>query len=202
LSHANTHVAIGVIVTGIFSIFIPLNALTFFLAVCGAFAQDCDFILSKYAPEENHRRLLTHTIWPGLAAMAIGGIAEIPWIIIAGINSLVHIFFDCLDWGTTIIGGKQLRGPRLLYRGVNLEYHELKEKYQEHTVCYFTLRWYRNRVMQCIEGGSIAGMVIMFLLLNTPGIWWGILPYLGFMLLHYTTWVRCARWCKQQTSAL
>jgi hypothetical protein len=89
MSHANTHVAMGIIVTGIISVFVPLTWWQFILAVCGAFALDLDFVLSRYAPEENHRRLITHTIWPGLLGIVLGEILAFPWLIIAGISCIL-----------------------------------------------------------------------------------------------------------------
>lgn len=188
--HANTHIAFGITITALLSLVIPLTWLDFLLAVCGSFAQDFDFLLSKYAKDENHRLLLTHSLWPGVAAIFLAFPLAMPWIFVAGINSICHVFFDSLDWGVTLFGQKVLFGPRILHRGNSLTINETKERYPNFR-CYFTIQWYRNRLMWALEGLSIGGMVTSLVLLNDPFKLFALVLYGLFACVHYGSLIQC-----------
>ncbi len=190
--HANTHVAFGVIITALMSIIVPLTWFEFFLAMCGSFAQDFDFLLSKFAPDENHRLLITHSLWPGIFAIGVGFPLAMPWVVVAGVNSVCHVLIDSVDWGVTLFGKQELFGPKILYHGKVLTLKEYKERYPNFR-CYFTIQWYRNPVMRIIEGVSILGMVSAFVLLNDPFKLLALVPYACFAVFHYLTLFQCIR---------
>ncbi len=190
LVHANTHVAFGVIITTLISIVLPLSVIEFLLAICGAFVQDVDFLLSKFAPDENHRLLITHSIWPGVVAIAAGFPLALPWVVVAGINSISHVFIDSIDWGVTLIGRKTLFGPKILYRGKNPTLKEIREQYLN-PQCYFTLRWYRNPLMRILEGMSTVGMAVALILIYDPFRFLALVFYGVFACLHYSNLLQC-----------
>ncbi len=190
--HINTHVAFGVIITAVISLIVPLTALDFLLALCGSFAQDFDFLFSKYAKDENHRLLPTHSIWPGVGAITIGIVLVAPWVVVAGINSLFHVFIDSIDWGVTIVGQQKLSGFKILLRSKNLTLEEIKKQYPK-VHCYFTIQWYRNRLMQVLEVVSFVGMVCSLVLLNDPFKFLALLVYAGFACFQYNSLLQCLR---------
>jgi hypothetical protein len=190
--NANTHVAFGVIITALLSLILSLSWFEFLLALWGAFAQDFDFLLSKYAKDENHRLLFTHSIWPGVTAIGVGLLLATPWVIAAGINSLFHVFIDSIDWGVTLLGQQKLTGPKILLRGKNLTLEDIKARYPNFR-CYFTIQWFRNPLMQAFEVISIVGMVISLVLLNDPLKLLALLPYAFFACLHYISLLLCIR---------
>ncbi len=188
--HANTHIAFGVTITALLSLVIPLSWFDFLLAVCGSFAQDLDFLFSKYAKDENHRLLITHSIWPGIAAIVLSIPLAMPWIFAAGINSLCHVLFDSMDWGVTLLGQQKLFGPKILHRGKSLTITECRARYPNFR-CYFTIQWYRNRLMWVLERLSISGMVTSLVLLNDPFKLLVLVIYGCFACLHYGSLFQC-----------
>ncbi len=188
--HANTHVAFGVTITALLSMVIPLTWVGFFLAICGSFAQDFDFLLSKYAQDENHRLLITHSIWPGVVAIAVSFPLAMPWVNVAGINSLCHVLVDSVDWGVTLIGQKKLFGFQILHHGKVMTLEETKQRYPNFR-CFFTIQWFRNPIMWVLEVGSITGMVISFVLINDQLKLLALVPYAFFACLHYFTLLQC-----------
>ena len=164
----------------------------FLLALCGSFIQDFDLFLYKYAPNGNHRALPTHSIWPGIAMIMIGGVFGGPWIIVAGLNSILHILLDTLDWGVAFFGTKKLLGPKILVRGLTVNPKVLAEKYTLRG-CFFTLRWFRNPWMKVLEVGSIVGLAIVCILLNDANVIPIVLLYCAFAFFHYFGLIRCLR---------
>lgn len=190
--HVNTHVAIGVLITTISTLILPLTNLEFFVALGGSFIQDFDILFSKYAPDENHRLLFTHSIWLGVITILIGWYLSLYWVIIAGINSVCHVLIDSIDWGVAILGEKTLYGPRILRRENNLTAKEIKARYPNYH-CYFTIKWFCNRTMRVIEASSIIGMVSCLLLLNDPFKILVLIIYGFFAGFHYILLFKCIR---------
>ncbi len=193
VAHANTHVAIGVTITALLSIIFPLSWFEFFLATCGSFAQDFDFLLSKSAQDENHRLLITHSLWLGVGAIVVGFPLAMPWVTIVGVNSVCHVLIDSVDWGVTLFGQRKLSGLKILYRGKNCTPKEIKERYPNcpNFRCYFIIQWYRNPFMRAIEGGSIFGMVTSLLFVDDPLKLLVLIPYVFFACLHYLLFLQC-----------
>lgn len=72
----------------------------FFLIVLFAFVCDFDIFLSKYALDNNHRMLITHSIIPGIIITILGLIFNWTVLIISGLSYSIHIIIDTFDWGT------------------------------------------------------------------------------------------------------
>ncbi|MHA1931513.1 MAG: hypothetical protein ACW96X_03180 [Promethearchaeota archaeon] len=67
-----------------------------------AFICDFDIFLSKYALENNHRLLITHSIIPGVIIIILGVLFNLFFVIISGLSYVIHIIIDTFDWGTNI----------------------------------------------------------------------------------------------------
>jgi len=80
-----------------------------------AFVCDFDVFLSKYALENNHRMLVTHSFIPGIIIIILGLLFNAIFIIISGFSYVIHIIIDTFDWGTNIFYfQKKLIGFKLL----------------------------------------------------------------------------------------
>jgi hypothetical protein len=100
--HINVHFGIGVVIASIFNYFFSFNFFEFFLILLFAFICDFDIIFSKYALENNHRLLITHSIIPGVIIIILGLIFNLFFVIISGLSYVIHIIIDTFDWGTNI----------------------------------------------------------------------------------------------------
>lgn len=94
------HFGIGIIIASISKILFDLNFLEFFLIVLLAFVCDFDIFLSKYAVDNNHRMLITHSIIPGIIITILGLIFNWTVLIISGLSYSIHVIIDTFDWGT------------------------------------------------------------------------------------------------------
>lgn len=112
--HINSHYLLGMIVAIISYYYFQYTFLITLLIIAGAVAQDGDFLLSKWAPFNNHRRLFTHSVWPTIIILLIGLITMTSWIIFISISVFTHIFVDMLDWGVNFWYNGKLIGPAVL----------------------------------------------------------------------------------------
>ena len=94
------HFGIGIIIASISKYLFDLNFLEFSLIVLLAFVSDFDIFLSKYAVDNNHRMLITHSIIPGIVITILGLIFNWTVLIISGLSYSIHIIIDTFDWGT------------------------------------------------------------------------------------------------------
>lgn len=67
-----------------------------------SFLCDFDIFLSKFALDNNHRMLITHSIIPGLIITIAGILFNWIVLIISGFSYLIHIIIDTFDWGTNL----------------------------------------------------------------------------------------------------
>ena len=80
-----------------------------------AFISDFDVFFSKYALENNHRMLITHSFIPGIITLILGLLFNLTFIVISGFSYIIHIIIDTFDWGTNIFYfQKKLVGLKLL----------------------------------------------------------------------------------------
>lgn len=94
------HFGIGIIIASISKYLFDLNFLEFFLIALFAFVCDFDIFLSKYALDNNHRMLITHSIIPAISITILGLIFNLTVLIISGFSYSIHIIIDTFDWGT------------------------------------------------------------------------------------------------------
>ena len=64
---------------------------------------DLDVFFSKFAKDNNHRLLITHSIIPSVIMLLIGFIFNWEVLIISGISYFSHIIIDTIDWGTNLL---------------------------------------------------------------------------------------------------
>ncbi|MFW9879022.1 MAG: hypothetical protein ACFFG0_38575 [Candidatus Thorarchaeota archaeon] len=64
---------------------------------------DFDIFFSKYALDNNHRMLITHSIIPGLIITILGLIVNWAVLIISGLSYSFHVIVDTFDWGTNFL---------------------------------------------------------------------------------------------------
>ncbi len=112
--HINSHYLLGMIVGITAYYYFQYPFIIILLIVGAAVAQDGDFLLSKWAPLNNHRRLFTHSIWPTVLLFLIGILMNVSWIIFATISVFTHVLVDMLDWGLNLWYNGKLIGIAIL----------------------------------------------------------------------------------------
>ena len=101
--YPSAHLTSGLIVVAILTVFNLISPAIAFFILLGAIIPDFDFILSRWAPDNNHRKLVTHTfaLWLGFIAIDffLFHTGFIFWISFAAI---IHLLLDIFDWGIMI----------------------------------------------------------------------------------------------------
>ncbi len=168
-------------------LFLPsLGILEFLLVVWFPFLIDFDFLFSKFAKDRNHRRLITHSLFPYIALLIIG--IFFPLILILGICGLVHVITDSIDWGTALftplyrapIGGILPKPPKEIVEIPNYRKRQ----------CWFTKTYYESKPVLTLEISFGALSVLLIIFLN---IWyiWIIIFYLFFLILNLRFHFKC-----------
>ena len=189
--HVSFHYAVGVIVALLFSQVFPAAATwwSFGIIVLGAIIADSDYIFSKFAPDRNHRMLLTHSIFFPLPMIILGLILRNSLIVTASLAYLTHPIIDLLDWGTNCFLNGKIVGPRVLlakkeYLIVPQLMHQ--EKYPK---WFFVNRYYHSKLVLGLEILAFLSMFLGIWLL-TPQYWYFLFGYflvLGLHLYEYFT---------------
>ena len=96
--HINSHFAVGVIIASFLNYFFNFNLFEFSVIVLFSFICDFDVFLSKFAKDNNHRMLITHSIIPSLIILFLGLIFNWMVLIISGISYSIHITKVYLPW--------------------------------------------------------------------------------------------------------
>lgn len=170
-------------------LFLPsLGFLEFCLVVIFPFLIDLDFLLSKYAKGNNHRRLITHSLIPYICLLIIG--IFIPIFLILGICGVVHILTDVIDWGTALfsplyndtIGGILPTPPQEI-----IDIPDYKKRQ-----CWFTKTYYTSIIMIISELIFGLAAVLLIVFINISYVWI-ILFYLLFLGLNLNFYRQCKR---------
>ncbi len=122
--HANLHYAMGIIIASLYPFFFSmrLDLIQYMFIVFCAFGVDFDILFRKFAEDNNHRNLPTHTIYPALIIIILGFILS-PiigpvtgyYVVVAGgFAYLSHIILDLVDWGLYLFGFKKMFGLYIL----------------------------------------------------------------------------------------
>jgi len=122
---------------------------------------DFDILFSKYAKNNNHRMLISHSIIPSILLLILGLLFLSPLLIICAFAYFIHILIDTMDWGTNFFGiNKEPFGPKFLISNKELE--NLSEILNEYKVAksFFDFRYYKNKTVLIIEGLLFAFMII------------------------------------------
>jgi len=191
--HINVHFGIGLIIASVTHYFIPLNFFTFsFIVLCG-FISDFDIIFKKYAKDNNHRLLITHSIYPSLIIIIIGIIIGIIfnyiWLLMGGIAYFCHILIDLIDWGTNFFFfNKKMFGIRILLspeERIDLS-HVINDK--ENRQFFFVQRYYSSKLMIFLEiiiGISTFIGVFVF----SIKYWYFLFGYIFFFAFHFSEYI-------------
>lgn len=181
--HLNVHVAVGIIIASITTLFISLNFWTFGCIVLCAFITDFDILIRNRAKDGNHRNLFTHSIYPAMIIVGVGLILRQPWLMIAGVVYLVHLLMDTFDWGVNLFYTGRTVGSQLLI------HPEEKENFQQLLnqlpikSYFFAHRYYTTRWVQISESFCFLGMIALMIWL-TPSFWYFGWIYVLTLSLH------------------
>ncbi len=168
------HISQGIII-GL--LFLPyLGYLEFYIVVFFPFLIDFDFLLSKYAKNNNHRRLITHSLTPYVCLLIIG--IFYPLFLILGICGVVHVISDAIDWGTSLLapfyndplGGILKKPPKEI---VNITNYRKRQ-------CWFVKTYYTSRIILLLEILFGIASVISIILTN---LWYLALLIFYFLFL-------------------
>jgi len=168
----------------LFSPFFPF--FEFSLIVAFPFLIDFDFLLSKYAKNNNHRRLITHSLIPYLCLLVIG--IFIPLLLILGICGVVHILSDALDWGTALfapfyndtLGGILPKPPKEIVEIPNYRKRQ----------CWFTKIYYTSFSLFTLEIVLGLAAILSIIFIN---FWylWVLIFYFLFVALQVRFYLSC-----------
>ncbi|TFF90623.1 MAG: hypothetical protein EU548_02050 [Promethearchaeota archaeon] len=186
--HINTHVAVGIIFSLLYSyfinpIFIQVISIFFF-----SFMIDFDFIFSKYAVNRNHRVLPTHGIILYLIIFFFGFLHQVFFFL--GLAGISHIFIDSIDWGVGILSpfskkiyfGHLPKPPKEV-----IDENELRNKQ-----CWFTLTYYNSKLLIIIDIIITVSAVITIIFIDMSYLWY-ILIYVFFLVIHLYSFYKCKK---------
>ncbi|MGV9200564.1 MAG: hypothetical protein ACOC4M_17285, partial [Promethearchaeia archaeon] len=180
----NTHYAIGVVIASITHYFCGLTLFQFLFIVLCSFIMDFDIFFSKYAQDNNHRMLISHSIIPSLILIVLGIFFFLPTLLIGGITYFIHIVIDSCDWGTNFCGFHEKPfGPKFLISREELD--NLSEILKGFKVdkSFFDFKYYKNRLILGIE---IIVFIVMVCMLFLFAIEFGyfVIFYFPLLLFH------------------
>ncbi|MHA1732315.1 MAG: hypothetical protein ACTSU5_10240 [Promethearchaeota archaeon] len=188
MPHFDVHFATGCVLASIGNIAgliplepavwgIPFFSIPFNLVVACAVVLDFDYALAIPLGVENHRRLFTHSAWPGVVALACGAVFGSATVLFCGVALLVHVGLDAVDWGTNLLGDGKVRGPAVVMAARSASDLKAVLGEFEKPRCYFVCAWYRHRGMQAltvaafslaIATGTASGFGVYFLAYFPP----------------------------------
>lgn len=150
--HINSHFAVGVIFASILNFFYNFSIFEFSLIILFSIICDFDVFFAKYATNQNHRMLISHSIIPAFLIIIIGILINYPVIVFSGVAYSIHVIIDTFDWGTNFLYfNKKVIGLKLLIskeETENLPQYLSKFKRAE---SFFDSKYYSNKVSLGIE---------------------------------------------------
>jgi len=185
--HINTHIAFGLIIASIYHALFEINLYQFMLIVLFAFIADLDIFFLKYTNEENHRMLISHSIFPCIFFFTIGFIFNSIVIIACGVAYLSHILLDTIDWGTNLFYfQKKTIGFMFLISKEEIE--NLKDYLSNYKVTrsFFDFRYYDSKLMQSLEIFLFIVMFFFMIFFALEYILMIILYFIGLSIHLYT----------------
>ena len=152
----------------------------FSLIVISAFISDFDVFFSKFAMDQNHRNLITHSIIPSIIVIIIGLVLVWPALIISGLAFFIHVFIDMFDWGTNFLYfPKKTFGPRLFIskeEEENLSNFLAQYKKSE---SFFDFKYYNSKIALITEVSLFILMMIFIIIFALEYILISLLYFLG-----------------------
>jgi len=191
--HINVHFGVGVIIASLSHYFFHLTLFEFLMIIGCSFIMDFDIFLSKFAPDNNHRMLLSHSMIPGVVLIIIGAFLGWPALSLSGIAYTIHSIIDTFDWGTNLLGfQKKPWGSKFLISKEELEnLDEILTKYKIKK-SFFDFRYYANRVVLIVEV-LVAILMIVFIYLFAFKYILVVLLYIPFLLFHISEFLHLKR---------
>jgi len=178
--HINSHLAVGVIFTSLLHYFLAFTFLEFVIIVSFSFISDFDVFFSKYAKDNNHRLLISHSIIPSIIIIIFGYILNWSALVIGGLSYVIHIILDTIDWGTNFFYfQKKQIGLKLL---ISKEEYENLPKYlarYKKPGSFFDEKYYNNKVCLAIEIILFILMIIFILIFAVQYSFMIVLYFLG-----------------------
>lgn len=179
--------AIGIIFASFFHQFFNFTLIEFSLIVICAFIMDFDIFFSKYAENNNHRMLISHSVIPSIFILIIGLILSWSALIIGGIVYIIHVIIDTFDWGTNLFYfPKKSFGLKIL---LSKEEERNIEKYMaeyKKPQSFFDFKYYSNKIFIIVEIILFVLMMLFVILYAFKYILLIILYFLG-LAFHLST---------------
>ncbi|MFX0104699.1 MAG: hypothetical protein ACFE75_04320 [Candidatus Hodarchaeota archaeon] len=178
--HINSHLAVGVIFTSILHFFLNFPLIEFVIIVTFSFICDFDIFFSKYAKDNNHRLLISHSIIPSIIIIIFGYILNYSVLVFGGLSYAIHIILDTLDWGTNFFYfQKKQIGFKLL---ISKEEYKNLPKYlarYKNPASFFDEKYYKNKVCLATEISLFILMTLSILLFAVQYLFILLLYFLG-----------------------
>ncbi|TFG20626.1 MAG: hypothetical protein EU533_05990 [Promethearchaeota archaeon] len=166
--HINSHFAIGVSIASLINSIVPFLPLEYFIIVIFSFICDFDVFFSKYAIDNNHRMLISHSLIPSIILILLGLLFNWFALLISGIVYSIHIIIDTIDWGTNVLFfHKRPVGLKLL---ITKEEQENLPKYlasYNNKESFFDAKYYKNKICILVEV-SLFVLMMVSLIIFTP----------------------------------
>ena len=157
----NNHFAIGLILASITHYFFDFTLLEFSIICFFSFVSDFDVIFTKYARDQNHRNLFTHSIIPSIIIIIIGVLINWIALIISGISYFIHILVDTFDWGTNLFYfGHRNIGLRLLISKEEQENLDFYLGQYKNPASFFDFKRYRSKIWLSINVAIFILMIV------------------------------------------
>ena len=137
----------GIIIASFLNFYLEFKLIEFLLVVSFSFICDFDVLFAKFAKDNNHRMLITHSIIPSVIIILIGCIFNWLTLIISGFTYLIHIILDTIDWGTNFFyfNHKQVGFKLLISKEEFNNLSQYLSKYKEPS-SFFDNKYYNNKV--------------------------------------------------------
>ena len=131
------------------------------MIIISAFICDLDIFFSKFAKQNNHRNLITHSVIPSVVILVLGFILSWPALIVSGIAYFSHVTIDLFDWGTNFFYFPQKTfGPRFFIRNEEKNLSEYLKNYKN-PQSYFDFKYYNSKLSLFIEA-----LIFLFMFLT------------------------------------
>ena len=149
-----------------------------------AFICDFDVFFSKYAKDNNHRLLITHSIIPGVIIIILGFLFNSISVVIGGFSYFIHIIIDTFDWGTNFFYfQKKQIGLKLLiskeeFNNISKYLSKFKRKQS-----FFDERYYRCKACLIIEM-LVFALMMLIITLFARGFFFVVIIYFLFLGFH------------------
>ena len=145
-----------------------------------AFLSDFDVFFSKYAKDQNHRNLITHSIIPSVILIGLGFLIYWPALIISGFAYFMHVFVDMFDWGTNLLYfPKKTYGPRLFMSKEEEENLSNLLTQYKNGASFFDFKYYNSKVALSIEALLFILMMVFIIALAFEYILISLVYFLG-----------------------